>query len=154
MKKQVLIADDSERLLEALKLQLERYGYEVVTCTDAYSALARAQSEKPDVMVLDVRMPAGNGFSVLERMSKQPELRNIPVIFVTGERDESLHVKACQLGAVGLIQKPISLAALLSLINQSSKRAEESRHEISDARASRTFNISEDTDFSTISGAR
>jgi DNA-binding response OmpR family regulator len=116
MATKILIADDSEKLLSALRIQLEAYGFEVRTCTDSYTALAQAQQFKPDVMVLDIRMPAGDGFSVRERMSKLPELRDIPIIFVTGEKSSELEMKAAQIGARGLIHKPISLSSLLQAI--------------------------------------
>src|SRR6185312_1069615 len=105
-KPRILFADDSVRLLTALQCQLECHGFEVEICSDAYAALAQARKNKPDVMVLDIRMPAGNGFSVLERMGKIPELRHIPVIYVTGDKSEELELQASQLGAVGLIHKP------------------------------------------------
>jgi len=116
MATKILIADDSEKLLSALRIQLEAYGFEVRTCTDSYSALAQAQQFRPDVMVLDIRMPAGDGFSVRERMSKLPEVRDIPIIFVTGERSSDLELKAAQMGARGVIHKPISLSSLLQAI--------------------------------------
>lgn len=113
----ILIADDSEKLLSALRIQLEADGFEVTTCTDAYAALAQARSRRPDIMLLDIRMPAGDGFSVLERMNKLPELRGIPVIYITGDRSSQLDLKAEQLGACGLIHKPISASALRKMID-------------------------------------
>jgi DNA-binding response OmpR family regulator len=115
-KKSVLIADDSEKLLSALREELQVHGYDVRTCTDAYTVLASAQKQRPDVMMLDIRMPAGNGFSVLERMRKTPELQNIPVIYITGEKSAEVDLKAEQLGARGVIHKPIVLSKLLKLI--------------------------------------
>lgn len=118
MKKvKVLVADDSEKLLSALRIQLEAQGMEVATCPDAYTALTLAQKQRPDVMVLDIRMPAGDGFSVMERMARIPELRGIPVIYITGDKSAHLDLKAEQLGACGLLHKPIRLSELLSLID-------------------------------------
>jgi len=113
----ILVADDSEKLLSALRIQLEAQGMEVATCSDAYTALAHAQKYKPDVMVLDIRMPAGDGFSVLERMAKIPQSSRIPIIYITGDKSSQLDLKAEQLGACGLIHKPINLSALLKLID-------------------------------------
>jgi two-component system chemotaxis response regulator CheY len=116
--KRVLIADDSDKLLNALRIQLEAHGMEVTACSDAYMALAHAQKLRPDVMVLDIRMPAGDGFSVLERMRKIPEIRGIPVIYITGDKSSQIDLRAEQLGAHGVIHKPISIAALLRLIKK------------------------------------
>ena len=123
MKKvKVLIADDSEKLLAALQVQLQAYGFEVTTCTDAYTALARARTDAPDVLVLDIRMPAGDGFSVLERMAKIPELRDLPVIYITGDQSVELDLRAEQMGACGLIHKPIVLSALIKMIDSAAHR--------------------------------
>lgn len=116
-KPRILIADDSEKLLIALKTNLERHGYVVEACTDAYMALACARRTAPDVMVLDIRMPAGNGFSVMERMEKIPELKGVPVIYMTGAQSAELELQAQHLGASALIHKPISFPKLLELID-------------------------------------
>jgi DNA-binding response OmpR family regulator len=113
----ILIADDSEKLLAALSLQLEHHGFEVVTCTDAYMALAHARKNKPDLMILDIRMPAGDGFSVMERMRKISEISDVPVIYVTGDQSSELDLKAERLGACALIRKPISFTILLRMID-------------------------------------
>jgi DNA-binding response OmpR family regulator len=123
MKKvKVLIADDSETLLSALRIQLEAQGFEVATCADAYTALAQARTTKPDVLVLDIRMPAGDGFSVLERMGKIPELRDLPVIYITGDQSTELDLKAERMGACGLIHKPIVFSTLLKMIDSAAHR--------------------------------
>jgi CheY-like chemotaxis protein len=130
-KTKILIADDSENLLYALRIQLEAiYGFEVVTCTNANFALAQAQKHMPDVMVLDIRMdaerhnilsPAGDGLGVLERMEKLPELRGIPVIFITGDQSSQLDMRAKQLGAFGLLHKPIELSELVRIIESAAE---------------------------------
>ena len=122
----VLLADDSETLLSALKIQLEAiHGFEVITCTNADTAVAYAQKHTPDVMVLDIRMDAerrnilsstGDGLGVMERLAKFPELRGIPVIYMTGDQSTQLDFRAKQLGAFGVLHKPIVLPSLLNLI--------------------------------------
>lgn len=115
-KRHILLADDSEKLCSALKIQLEAHGFDVTTCPDAYLALSQARHRRPDAMLLDIRMPAGDGFSVLERMAKLPDLKGVPVIYITGERSDELDMQAVRLGACGVIHKPIILSALLKLI--------------------------------------
>jgi CheY-like chemotaxis protein len=145
-KKSILIADDSQKLLSALQLQLEACGYEIKTCTDAYMALAEAQKCRPDVMVLDIRMPAGDGFSVMERMAKLPELREIPVIYITGDRSNDLELKVQQLGAHGLIHKPISLSALLQLIRAASESSTRGANGDSSDTELQEYDVSTDAD--------
>ncbi len=129
-KVKVLIADDKESLLSVLQIQLQAYGIEVVTCTNADLAVAYAETQKPDVMVLDIRMDVerrnilsskGDGFGIIERLRKLPELAGIPVIFMTGDNSSQLALRAEELGAFGLIHKPLNLTALLKMIDSASK---------------------------------
>jgi len=126
----VLIADDNKDLLSSLQIQLLVHGYEVVTCTNADLAVAYAQKHRPDVILADIWMdadrrlilsPTGNGFGVVERISKFPETRGIPVIYMTGENASQLELRAKQLGAYGLIHKPFSFPALLKMIDSAIK---------------------------------
>ncbi len=93
----------------------------MTTCQDAYMALAQANQSRPDVIILDIRMPAGDGFSVQQRMAKIPAIRHIPVIYITGETATELDLKAERMGASGVIHKPISLTRLLHLIATATK---------------------------------
>lgn len=115
-KPKVIIAEDNPKLLAALRIQLAGQGFEVFPCADAYTALARAQDVRPDVMVLDIRMPAGNGFTILERMRRLTHLSTIPVIYITGEQAGDLEAKAYNLGAFALLRKPFGFGDLLHLV--------------------------------------
>lgn len=112
----VLIADDDPQTLKVIRLHLEHAGYRVICTQDAYAALAAARRDPPDVLVLDVNMPAGNGFSVQERINKLEELTGIPVIYVTGERSSRVTAASRYLGAFAVIHKPFSVADLLEKI--------------------------------------
>lgn len=125
----ILVADDNEKLATALLIQLQSFGFEVVACPDAYLALAQARIFQPDVVLLDIRMPAGDGFSVLERMRKIPELGNVPVIYMTGDKSEELDLKAQRMGARGVIHKPIRLSELIGMIDSAMGAGCESANE-------------------------
>lgn len=112
----VLIADDDPQTLKVIRLHLEHAGYEVICAQDAYAALAAARQNPPDVLVLDVNMPAGNGFSVQERINKLEELAGVPVIYVTGERSSRVTAASRYLGAFAVIHKPFGVADLLEKI--------------------------------------
>jgi DNA-binding response OmpR family regulator len=147
----VLIADDSDKLLSALRIQLEANGFDVITCSDAYMALEQARRHLPHAIILDIRMPAGDGFNVLERMRKIPELKGTPIIYITGDQAHELDFKAQKLGAFGLIHKPIVISALLKMLDSAIERGpglEDS------ARAERVFEIPSDPDTSDIPGVR
>jgi len=126
-KTRIVIADDNQDVLKSLEIQLLVYGYEVVTCTNADLAVAYAQKHLPDVMVLDIWMDgqsrmilgqSSNGFGVIERINKLPETSGIPVIYVTGANSTQLDLRAKQLGAFGLIHKPINFSELLKMIER------------------------------------
>jgi CheY-like chemotaxis protein len=144
-KTKVLIADDNADLVSALQIQLLVHGYEVVTCTNADLAVAYAQKEQPDIMVVDIWMdkgnqlildPSGNGFSVLERLAKMPEIKGIPLIYITGANSTQLDLRARQMGAYGLIHKPVNFNELLKMIEKAVKENPRSRQTAVDAVAS------------------
>lgn len=112
----ILIADDDTALLEALRLRLEGAGYAVSTAQDGYSAMDRAAHLCPDLLILDVNMPAGDGFSVQTRMSKIDELAHTPVIYLTGSSDVTIDQSASALGAFAVIHKPFQTEDLLSTV--------------------------------------
>ena len=97
--KKILIADDDVKLLQALTVRLEAEDFEVITCQDAYQALDMARRNLPDLLLLDINMPAGNGFSVQERIAKIKELAGIPVIYITGDASAAVDRNAHKLGA-------------------------------------------------------
>jgi DNA-binding response OmpR family regulator len=112
----ILLADDDASLLMALKIRLEKAGAEVVTATDGYNSLAKARSEQPDLLILDVNMPAGDGFSVLERLEKMPSGESVPVIYLTGDHSERLDELAENLGAYAIFHKPINTKQLIESV--------------------------------------
>ncbi|HWB20056.1 MAG TPA: response regulator [Phycisphaerales bacterium] len=114
--RKILVADDDERLRRLLKIRLEAEGYTVILCQDAYQALEAARSQRPDLLLLDINMPAGSGFSVQERIAKMPELRNTPVIYITGSTSSETDQQAHDVGAYAIIHKPFSPARLFELI--------------------------------------
>lgn len=113
----LLIADDNIRLLEALKIRLEAEGFEVITSQDAYQALDLARRHHPAVLLLDVNMPAGDGFSVQERIANCAELAKTPIIYLTGQAAETVDRKAERLGAFAVVHKPFEFCELVHTIH-------------------------------------
>lgn len=113
----ILIADDDRPLLRALKVRIEKIGAEVVTATDGYTSLANAVSEQPDLLILDVNMPAGDGFSVQERLQRAG-LDRVPVIYLTGDASPRLDEIAERLGAIAIHHKPFELRDLVADIKR------------------------------------
>ncbi|MFG0242478.1 MAG: PleD family two-component system response regulator [Phycisphaerales bacterium JB054] len=112
----VLIADDDVVLLTSLSIRLKSEGYEVFCVQDSYQAVDQSGKIKPDVLVLDINMPAGDGFTVQERLHKMSALQNIPVIYLTGERSDRVATMAKTQGAFALLFKPCETQDLLDAI--------------------------------------
>jgi CheY-like chemotaxis protein len=93
-KPQILIADDDKDLVQALTLRCEKLGLQVHTAQDASSAWKQIETVLPDLVVLDVEMPAGSGLSVTEMMSHHEKLKKTPVIMLTGKTDHDT-VRRC-----------------------------------------------------------
>jgi len=104
----ILVADDDKDLVPALSIRLKAAGYDVIVAHDGEGAYDQATKNKPDLIILDVRMPAGGGFSSIDRMKHSLTTRNIPVIFLTAFDDEEMREDGRQLGAVGFFRKPFN----------------------------------------------
>jgi DNA-binding response OmpR family regulator len=112
----VLVSDDDPAVLEVIRIRLEASGFRVTTAQDAYQALSLARSERPDVLVLDINMPAGSGFSVQDRIAEIPEIAKTPVIFITGEVAEKVDRDAARRGAAAIMHKPFHISELIDEI--------------------------------------
>lgn len=104
--KKILIIDDDQHLLLGLTARLKHHGYGVLTSMDAVSAIAVARRSLPDLIVLDLGLPAGDGFLVLERMKNLPELMSIPVIVLSARDPAQNKQRALDDGAIAYFQKP------------------------------------------------
>lgn len=112
-KKKILVADDDRDLVTALSIRLRAAGYDIVGAYDGDEAYKKAQESRPDLIILDVRMPAGGGFSAIERIKHALSTRNTPVVFLTAFDDEEMAQKARQLGAACIFRKPFDDAEFM-----------------------------------------
>jgi DNA-binding response OmpR family regulator len=115
-KPKILIVDDDPDLRRALKIRLQANHYNTVQAADGYSALAVAQREHPNLIILDLGLPAGDGFVVLKRLQNSDALSNIPVIVLTARDPQSNEQKTLQAGATAFFQKPADNTELLDVI--------------------------------------
>ena len=119
----ILIVDDDPDLRQALRLRLRANRYDTVNAEDGYSAIALAYKEQPNLIILDLGLPAGDGFVVLERLQKDDKLSTIPVIVLTARDPQSSERRALQAGAAAFFQKPADNAELLEVIRASLSNA-------------------------------
>lgn len=118
-KAKILIVDDDPDLVRALRLRLRANNYEIVQATDGYSALAVAQKEQPNLIILDLGLPVGDGFVVLERLQANNLLSSIPVIVLTARDPQGNEDRTLKLGASAFFQKPVDNNELLDVIHAS-----------------------------------
>ena len=97
--KKILIADDDVDFLTAMTQRCKTLGLAVQTATDGDRALAALKQDEPDLLILDVNMPAGGGLGVAEKLLNDPKLRPLPVIFCTGRSDPATIDRCKALGA-------------------------------------------------------
>jgi DNA-binding response OmpR family regulator/DNA-binding CsgD family transcriptional regulator len=110
----VLIVDDSPETLSVLNEVLESEGMETLVALEGNQALSIARKMLPDLILLDAIMPALDGFEVCGELKKDPELRSIPVIFMTGLSDTENVVKGFEAGGIDYITKPINNSELIA----------------------------------------
>jgi len=116
--KKILIIDDVKQLLLGLSPRLKANGYGVTSATDAVSAIAVARKELPDLIILDLGLPGGDGFVVLERIRALADLAAIPVIVLSARDPAGNKERAMDAGAVAFFQKPPDNHEFLSAIRQ------------------------------------
>ena len=118
-KPKILVVDDDPDLVRALRLRLRANNYEIATAADGYAAIATAQKERPDLIVLDLGLPAGDGFVVLERLQNSDTLSGIPVIVLSARDPQNNEERALKAGAAAFFQKPADNEELLNVIRVS-----------------------------------
>jgi DNA-binding response OmpR family regulator len=114
----ILIVDDDPDLRRAMKIRLRANHYDAVQASDGHSAIAMAQKEQPSLIILDLGLPAGDGFAVLKRLQDAGTLSRIPVIVLTGRGPQFNEQQAMQAGAAAFFQKPADDRELLDVIRK------------------------------------
>lgn len=104
--KKILIIDDDEHLLLGLAAKLKANGYAVVSAMDGVAAMAVARQELPDLILLDLGLPAGDGFLILERLKAMTDLMSTPVIVLSARDPINNKERALRAGAIAYFQKP------------------------------------------------
>lgn len=119
----IMIVDDDPDLRQAMRLRLRANHYDTVNAVDGYSAIALAYKERPDLIILDLGLPAGDGFVVLDRLQKDDKLSTIPVIVLTARDPQSSERRVLESGAAAFFQKPADNTELLEVIRASLSQA-------------------------------
>jgi DNA-binding response OmpR family regulator len=113
----ILIVDDDKDQLIGLNVRLRANKYNVVIAHDAVMAVSVARKENPDLIILDIGLPAGDGFVVMERLRNLISLSHIPIIILTAREPTDNKERALSEGAYAFFQKPVDNQELLTAIN-------------------------------------
>jgi CheY-like chemotaxis protein len=114
--KTVLLIDDDNVFLLTIGVRLKGMGYTVYAAKDAVNAISAVRKNNPDVIVLDVSLPAGDGFMVADRLQKLITAAATPIIFVTASEKPGMRERAMKLGAVEFLNKPFDVTTLADAI--------------------------------------
>lgn len=116
--KTILVVDDDPELRLGLSIRLKSNGYSVVFAVDGVTSISAALKHKPDLILLDLGLPAGDGFSVLERLGASDLMSGIPVVVLSARDRHANRDRALKAGARAFLQKPVDPADLLSTIRR------------------------------------
>jgi two-component system KDP operon response regulator KdpE len=114
--KKILVVDDDPDVRLGLQLRLTANHYDVIFAADGVASIVEARKHLPDLMILDLGLPAGDGFSVLERLKVNERLSSIPVIVLSARDRVGNWDRALKAGAKTFLQKPVANDKLLAVI--------------------------------------
>ena len=115
-RQKILVIEDDAVARADLQARLEANGYAVARAADAASALTVVNREHPDLILLDLGLPAGDGYLVLERLRKIEALAAIPVLIVTGRSDADTRKRVAAMGVAPVLTKPVDTEVLLAAV--------------------------------------
>jgi DNA-binding response OmpR family regulator len=116
--KKILIVDDDPDVRNGMHVRLKANHYDTFFAGDALSGMAEARKNEPDLIILDLGLPAGDGFLVMERFRSMPALASIPIVVLSARDVVPNRERALKAGAKAYLQKPVDNAELLKVIRQ------------------------------------
>lgn len=123
--KKILVVDDEADVTDLLAYHLKSKGYEVVALNDANGSLGAARSFVPDLVILDVMMPDLTGIQICRLLRADPQLKNVPVIFLTAKAEEGDRIQGLEIGADDYVCKPFSTKELMLRVQSILRRSQE-----------------------------
>ncbi|HAJ57472.1 MAG TPA: two-component system response regulator [Candidatus Omnitrophica bacterium] len=117
MEKKILVVDDEPKIVQVITSRLKANHYETCAAFDGMQAVHLAHEQKPDLIILDIRMPAGGGMSVYKNLKMSSDTATIPIIFLTADASPETREKVLEMGAEGFITKPFDSEDLMKKVN-------------------------------------
>lgn len=124
MKRKILIVEDDADLRRALLTRLKAHGYDVVVAADGAAAVSAARTERPDLVLLDLGLPVGDGFSVMQRLGNLQVGARAQILVMSARDSERDRARALELGAIAYLVKPFDNALLLATLDTALPPAE------------------------------
>lgn len=112
----ILVVDDEIHILELVRFNLEKEGYQVIVTTDGLAAVQQVLSERPDLLVLDIMLPKMDGLEVCRTLRSNPQFGDLPIIMLTAKGEERDTVMGLEMGADDYIKKPFSPRELVARV--------------------------------------
>ncbi|MCU1581665.1 MAG: hypothetical protein JWO01_1053 [Microbacteriaceae bacterium] len=103
----VLVVEDDPELMKALSIRIRWLGHDVVQAMDGYQAITVALKEEPNVVLLDIGLPGGDGLTVLSRYASLPTLMSTPVVVLSGRDPVTIEAAVRESGATAFLRKPV-----------------------------------------------
>jgi DNA-binding response OmpR family regulator len=116
--KKILIVDDDPDVRHGIHIRLKANHYDTFFAADALSSVTEARKQEPDLIILDLGLPAGDGFVVMERLKKVPSLALIPIIVVSARDARANQERVIKAGATAFLHKTVDNAELLAVIRR------------------------------------
>ena len=120
----IIVIEDNKEHLMALAIRLRAHGFDVVSAGDGATAMTVVNREKPDAVILDLGLPGGDGFVVLQRLRSLASTVALPVVVVTARPAQTNRALALEQGVVAFLQKPVKTSELLTARRKALRRAE------------------------------
>ncbi len=116
-KQQLLLVDADPRSVRVLEVSLRKSGFSVTTASDGVDAFSKIQFSAPDLILADTRLPRMDGFEFVKRLKENPELMNVPVVFLTSQRSIEDKIRGLELGVEDYLTKPIFVRELTARVH-------------------------------------
>lgn len=118
MAKKILVVDDEPDILKVVSYRIKSHGYDVITAANGEKALEKIIEEKPDLILLDLRLPGISGREVCEKIKNNEEYKHIPIVFLTAGESDGFEKECKGWGASSYIAKPFDANELKDIIDK------------------------------------
>jgi len=118
MQRKILCCDDEKPIVRLLEVNLQRQGFEVLKAYNGAECLQMVETDRPDLIILDVMMPEMSGFEVLQKLKGDPSTAEIPVIMLTARSQDADVIRGWQSGVETYLTKPFNSLELISFVKR------------------------------------